>query len=301
MTSRVAVVTDSTASLPTALVEASGLVVVPLQVVIDGVSYREGVDLEPARLLEALLAGASVTTAHPGPETFARVYARVAARGAREIVSVHLSRELSGTVTSAEIAAQNAGVPVHVVDSRTVGMGMGLAALAAARTAAGGGATAEPSGDPGAAPGGSGPYGSAVADAARRTSASSSVLFAVDSLEHLRRGGRLGAVAAALGTVLGLRPVLGVRAGRIEVAEKVRTSARARERIIELSVDDAVRRRRCDVVVHHLGQVEVAEAAAERLRSSCGPGLGEVHVAEVSAALGAHVGPGLLCVVVADA
>ena len=299
--SRVAVVTDSTASLPTALVEASGLVVVPLQVVIDGVSYREGVDLEPARLVEALLAGASVTTAQPGPDAFARVYARVAARGAREIVSVHLSRELSGTVTSAEIAAQSAGVPVHVVDSRTVGMGLGLAALAAARTAAGGGAT------PGAHVGQEGEAGapriagSAAARAAQRTSAGSSVLFAVDSLEHLRRGGRLGTVAAALGTVLGLRPVLCVRGGRIEVVEKVRTSGRARERIVDLSVADAERRRRCDIVVHHLGQVDLAEATAERLRASCGPSLRDVHVAEVSAALGAHVGPGLLCVVVADA
>ena len=309
MGARVAVVTDSTASLPAALVEASGLVVVPLQVVIDGVSYSEGVDLEPSRLVEALLAGAGVTTAQPGPDAFARVYARVVARGAREIVSVHLSRDLSGTVTSAEIAAQSAGVPVHVVDSRTVGMGLGLAALAAARTAAGGGAT---QGVPPGHHGGAGspradgsaaalPDGSEVARAARRTSAGSSVLFAVDSLEHLRRGGRLGNVASALGTVLGLRPVLGVRAGRIEVVEKVRTSRRARERIVDLSVADAMRRRRCDVVVHHLGQVDLAEAAAERLRTSCGPSLRDVHVAEVSAALGAHVGPGLLCVVVADA
>lgn len=300
MRSRAAVVTDSTASLPAALVEASGLVVVPLQVVIDGVSYREGVDLEPSRLLDALLAGVRVTTAQPGPEAFARVYARVAARGAREIVSVHLSRELSGTVTSAEIAAQNAGVPVHVVDSRTVGMGLGLAALAAARTAAAGSPTAGSAADMTVAPGPA-TDGSAAARAARRTSASSSVLFAVDSLEHLRRGGRLGSVAAALGTVLGLRPVLSVRGGKIEVVEKVRTSARARERIVDLSVSDAMRRRRCDVVVHHLGQAEVAEAIAERLRSSCGPGLVDVHVAEVSAVLGAHVGPGLLSVVVADA
>lgn len=296
MASRVAVVTDSTASLPVAFAESADLVIVPLEVVIDGVPYREGVDLDPARLLEALLAGLPVTTAQPGPDAFARVYARVAARGATEIVSVHLSRELSGTVTSAEIAAQSAGVPVHVVDSRTVGMGLGLAAIAAVRIASD--APAEP-GDRGR------PQrdrtGAAAAKAALTLAAGSTVLFAVDSLDHLRRGGRLGTVAAALGTVLGLRPVLGVRGGRLEVVEKVRTGARARERIIDLSVTDAARRRRCDVVVHHLGQPDVAEAAARRLRDSCGPGLSSVRVAEISAVLGAHVGPGLLCVVVADA
>jgi DegV family protein with EDD domain len=276
-------VTDSTASLPAELVDLLDIVVVPLQVVIDGVAYREGVDLSPARLVEALEQGAAVSTSQPGPDAFARAYARVAARGAREIVSVHLSGELSGTVTSAELAAQGAGVPVHVVDSRTVGMSLGLAVLAAAHEASGGA------------------DGAAVATVARSRAASSVVLFAVDSLEHLRRGGRLGPVAAALGTVLGLRPVLGVRDGRLEVVEKVRTSARARERIIELTVADAARRDRCDIAVHHLGRRELAEDVAERLTATSGPGLQSVHVVEISAVIGAHVGPGLISVVVADA
>lgn len=283
-----AVVTDSTASLTPALVESAGIVVVPLQVAVDGIAYREGVDLSVERLVEALRARRAVTTSQPGPEAFARVYARAAARGAREIVSVHLSADLSGTVTSAELAAQTAGVPVHVVDSRTVGMGVGLAVLAAAQEAARAGATGPPS-------------GAGVARVARRRSASSTVLFAVDSLEHLRRGGRLSPMAAALGTVLGLRPVLGVRNGRLEVVEKVRTGARARERIVEVAAADAARRERCVGAVHHLGQPEVAEAVAERLREACGSGLETVHVVEVSAVLGAHVGPGVVAVVLVDA
>ncbi|KGM13141.1 hypothetical protein N869_16045, partial [Cellulomonas bogoriensis 69B4 = DSM 16987] len=133
MAGRVAVVTDSTASMPAVLVEAADVVVVPLQVIVDGTPHQEGVDLSPAQLVSALRRGATVTTSQPGPETFARAYARVAARGAREIVSVHISADLSGTVTSAELAAQTAGVPVHVVDSRTVGMGLGLAVAAAAQ------------------------------------------------------------------------------------------------------------------------------------------------------------------------
>ncbi|MDT0165299.1 DegV family protein [Actinotalea sp. AC32] len=274
--------TDSTASLPAALVEPAGVVVVPLHVVIDGEDHREGVDLPTEVLLAALRRGARVSTSQPGPEAFARTYARLAARGAREIVSVHLSEALSGTVTSARLAAQTAPVPVHVVDSRTVAMGLGLAVLAAARRA-------RASED-----------GADAARAAQVTARSSEVLFAVDTLEHLRRGGRLGTVAAAVGTMLGVRPVLGVRSGGLEVVEKVRTAARARERVVELVAAEASRRRHVEVAVHHLGEPERAGELAERLQERCGPGAGAVHVAELSAVLGAHVGPGVVAAVVAD-
>src|SRR5690606_11571306 len=139
---RTAVVTDSTASLPAALAGSAAVTVVPLHVVVDDVDHLEGVDLSTADLVAALRAGTRVTTSQPGPEVFARTYARLAAEGAREIVSVHLSGELSGTVTSAATAAQTAAVPVHVVDSRTVGMALGLGALAAAEVAAAGGSGA---------------------------------------------------------------------------------------------------------------------------------------------------------------
>ena len=277
----VAVVTDSTASLPARLIEATGIVVVPLDVVVDGVPHREGLDISTAQIVAALRAGAQVRTAHPGPEAFARAYARVAARGATEIVSVHLSGELSGTVTSAETAAQSAAVPVHVGDARTVGMGLGCAALRAAGTRSGDGAQA--------------------ARAAERRAARTTVRFAVDTLEYLRAGGRLGTLAATLGTVLGLRPVLSVREGRLDVAEKVRTSARARDRVVEMAVADASRRDRVEMAVHHLAAPEIATEVADRLRAGCGRGVRAVHVAEISAVVGAHAGPGLLAVVVADA
>lgn len=275
----VAVVTDSTASLPAALADAAGVVVVPLQVTVDGTAHREGVDLGTAGVVEALRRGARMTTSQPGPDAFARTYARLAARGAREIVSVHLSSELSGTVASAQLAARSTGVPVHVVDSRSVAMGLGYAVLAAARETS----------------------GSAAVRAAERTAAGSQVLFAVDSLEHLRRGGRLGPVAAALGTVLGLRPVLGVRHGRLEVVDKVRTGARARDRVVEATLEEARRRRRCVVAVHHLDRPDLAAQVAERIRGAAADSVRDVHVAEVSAVLGVHVGPGLLATVVSDA
>ncbi|MCL3860577.1 DegV family protein [Actinotalea sp. K2] len=285
----VAVVTDSTASLPPGLIGHPCLTVVPLYVVVDGVTYREGVDLAPDQLLEALRSGARVSTSQPGPEVFARAYARAAARGAREIVSVHLSGDLSGTVDSAGLAAQTTGVPVKVVDSRTVGMGLGFAVLAAVLAATEGSDT------------GSAAHGAAVARAARSHATSSTVHFAVDTLEHLRRGGRLGAVSAAVGTVLGLRPVLAVVGGRIDVVEKVRTSERARTRVVELAAQDvAVRRSHCDVAVHHVGDPDLGRLVADRLVAVCGNRLGRVEVAEISAVVAAHVGPGLVAVVVTD-
>ncbi|NTW40844.1 MAG: DegV family protein [Cellulomonadaceae bacterium] len=289
---RVAVVTDSTASLPPALAASLGIVVVPLHVRIDGVDHREGVDLTPQSLVASLRSGAVVSTSQPSPEAFALAYAQAAADGADEIVSVHLSGRLSGTVDAARLAAAGSAVPVHVVDSRTVGMALGLAVASAAHLAGRASAGDEPDAEV---------SGAACALAAGRVAVRSSVHFAVDSLDHLRRGGRLGPVAAALGGVLGLRPVLVVAEGALEVAEKVRTSARARERIVELALADAAGRRSFDLAVHHLGQPDLAQMLADRLDASAGPRLRTLHVVEVSAVVGAHVGPGVSAVVVADA
>src|SRR5450756_773944 len=279
---RIAVVTDSTASMPPEMAAAAGVTVVPLDVIIDGVAGREGIDISPEELVAALERGAGVRTSQPSPEEFIDAYARAVAAGATGIVSVHLSGELSGTVASAELAALSATVPVHVVDSRTVGLGLGLAVRAAARAAA------------------RGADGADVAALALRRALDSRVMFTVATLEHLRRGGRLGVAAAAVGTVLGLRPVLAVQDGRITVTEKIRTTARARARVEAWAIEEAARHRRVELAVHYLGDPEPARALAERLRSRIGPAVEEVVVAEVSAVVGAHAGPGVLAVVVCD-
>ncbi|HEY5555013.1 MAG TPA: DegV family protein, partial [Cellulomonas sp.] len=124
--------------MPPGEAERWGVVVVPLEVVVGGDRHLEGRDLPPAELTAALTRGVRVTTSQPAPAAFAEAYARAAASGAREIVSVHLSGELSGTVRAAQLAALAAPVPVHVVDSRSVVMGLGFAVLSAARLARGG-------------------------------------------------------------------------------------------------------------------------------------------------------------------
>jgi DegV family protein with EDD domain len=279
----VAVVTDSTAYLPTELVERYGIEVVPLYVVLPGRSGREGRDIGPAEVAAAMnTRGQQVSTSRPTPGDFVAAYRRCLANGADRIVSVHLSADLSGTWDAARLAAGQVGEHVvSVIDSRATAMGTGFAVLAAAR-AAGEGADAD-----------------AVADAARDTAAATSTLFVVDTLEHLRRGGRIGAAAAVLGSALAVKPVLHVVEGKVVPLEKVRTTARAFNRLVQRTVETAGDGP-ASIAVHHLAAPERAERLAAELRERL-PKLRELYVSELGAAIGAHVGPGAVGVVVVPA
>ena len=281
MPAPVAVVTDSTAYLPESLVTRHELTVVPLQVVVGGRSLAEGVEVGSSRIAAALRAGEPVTTSRPAPAVFAETYRKLHADGAAGIVSVHLSADLSGTVAAARIAAKEvaAEVEVAVVDSRSLGMGLGFAVLAAARAVAGGAGPAD------------------AAKAAARIGLATGGWLYVDTLEFLRRGGRIGAAAAMLGSALAVKPLLVLADGRLEPLERVRTASRALARLEEV-VLAAVGESKVDVGVHHLASQSRAEELAERLRERV-PLLGELIVAEVGAVVGAHVGPGMVGVVVA--
>ena len=278
MGSAVAVVTDSTAYLPAGLAERHGLAVVPLQLAVGGATRDES-DISTAEAALALRERHPVTTSRPAPERFADAYRSAADSGARGIVSVHLSAAMSGTVEAARAAAGDAPVPVRIIDSGTIGMGLGFAALSAAAAALSGGTADQ------------------VADAASRRAALTRSLICVDTLEHLRRGGRIGAAATLLGSALMVKPLLDIRDGRIAPLEKVRTSSRALARLEELAVADAGNRR-VDLGVQHVAAASRAESLADRLRARI-PGAVDVFVGEVGPVIGAHVGPGMLGVVVA--
>lgn len=284
-------VTDSTASIPAELAAEAGITVVPLDVVLDGTRHVEGEADTAELLVTALEAGTPVSTSQPAPAAFARAYARAAKAGAREIVSVHLSSELSGTFRAAELAALGSPVPVHLVDSRSAGLGLGFAVLAAAQASR----ERPRRGERDVLAG-----GAAVAQRAREVAASGTAYFLVDSLDHLRRGGRLSAGAAALGTVLGMRPILTIRDGRIEVHTKVRTRRAARERLVDLAVEAASARANPRLAVHHLGEPDVAAEIAASVADGLGIDVAEILISQISAVIGAHAGPGLLTVVVAD-
>jgi len=279
MSRRVAVVTDSTAMLSAAVAQERGITVVPLQVVIGARSYEESADSDPGMVADALRAWKPVSTSRPTPQAFLEAYEKLAGEGAEAVVSVHLSGEISGTCESAGVAARDAPVPVEVVDSRLVGVGTGFAVLAAADALDGGASPAE------------------AADAARRRAEATTSLFYVDTLEHLRRGGRIGAAAKLVGSVLAVKPLLRLDDGQVVPLEKVRTAARAISRLEELAVE-AAGEQEVDIAVAHLANLDCAQGVADNLRERV-KGLGELVVGEVGAVIGAHVGPGMVAVVVA--
>jgi len=275
----VAVVTDSTSSLPEGLAAQRNIRVVPLSVRLGAQVGREGVEIDTTQLCAALAdRRLDVQTSRPAPAAFLDCYRAALDAGASAVVSVHLSRELSGTWEAARLAADEIGADrVRVVDSRAACMGLGYAVLAAADTADGGGGIDE--------------VAAAATDVARRCR----IFFSLDSLERLRRGGRIGAAAAWVGTALAVKPLLHVAQGRILPLEKVRTTARAAQRLVELAVQ-AAGEGPVDVAVQHLAAAARAEEVAARLRERLD--VARLLVSEVGAVIGAHVGTGLVGVVV---
>ncbi len=278
-----AIVTDSTAMIPADVAAERGIVVVPLQVVIGAQVLDEGADgATPEVVAEALRAFKPVSTSRPAPTVLLEAYEAAARAGATEILSIHLSGEMSGTYESAQLAAREASVPVTAVDSRQVGVATGFAALAAHDVLEKGGSAEE------------------AAAAARARAAASSSLFYVDTLEYLRRGGRIGAAAALFGGALSVKPLLQIEDGVVATLEKVRTAARALSRLEELAVQ-AAGEHQVDVCVAHLASPDRAGQLTEHLSTRLAEQLGgrDVWCGELGAVLGAHVGPGMLAVCVA--
>jgi DegV family protein with EDD domain len=277
----VVIVTDSTASLPEDLVASHGIVVVPLHVILAGRDYSDGVDFTAAELAAALRTSTRVSTSRPSPQAFLDAYEAAAERGADAVVSVHISSDMSGTVGSAALAASQSPIPVEVVDSRTVGMAVGYAALSAAEAAKAGQDAKE------------------VAAIASARAQAATVIFYVDTLEHLRRGGRIGAASALLGSALAIKPLLALSDGHINPIEKVRTAARALSRLEELALQglEAAGESGVDIAVHHLDSQSRASDLADRLRARV-PSATTVILVELGAVVGAHVGPGTIAVAV---
>lgn len=275
----VAVVTDSTSYLPPA--QAAGIAVVPLTVTVRGRAGAEGEEITPADVAAALTTRPqSVTTSRPAPARFARTYRELLDAGASGVVSVHLSARLSGTYEAAALAAAEVDpARVAVVDSRSAGMGVGFCALAAKTAAAAGADLAD------------------VRAAAEAAVDRTTTLFYVDTLEFLRRGGRVSAAGALLGTALSVKPILRVRQGEIVAHDRVRTTSRALERLVALAVE-AAGDAEVDLAVHHLAAPERAKRVADALTRALAGRVRHCWTSEVGAAVAAHVGPGMAGVVV---
>lgn len=273
----VAIVTDSTACLHPDDAEREGIAVVPLKVVIGDETFIEGCGLTGDEIAEALKHKKDVSTSRPTPEEFLEVYESLAADGAEEIVSIHLSSKVSGTLDAATVASKRSPVPVTVVDSTQIGLALGFSASRAARARDAGG------------------LASSMAAAARSAGEASTTLLYVDTLEYLRRGGRVGALGAFVGSALAVKPLLTIRDGTVVPLERVRTSAKAMARLEALTVAACAEAENgFDLGVQHMGAQEAADAFAGKLAAALGRE--RVPVDEISAVLGAHTGPGTVSV-----
>ncbi len=276
--SGVAIVTDSTATLPAGLA-ADAITIVPLRVQLGAHSGIAGAGVDVAEVVRALQDKVPVSTSRPNPGEFASAYRAALDAGASHVVSVHLSAALSGTWESAVLASQDFEYgAVRVVDSRSAGMGLGYAVAAAYEVAESGGSPAQ------------------VQEAAVRVVDRTHARFYVDSIDHLRRGGRVRPAAALLATSLSVKPLLKMVDGQIVPEEKVRTSAKALARLVTLTAQSC-EGSRVDLAVQHLAAADRAEQVAEQLRGTVRQ-LGELTVSELGPVLGAHLGPGAIGTVV---
>src|SRR5918997_6795140 len=275
----VAVVTDSTSYLPPELIERHGIAVVPLYVVFGGDRTVPEVEITdyPAFFEELRTAQKLPTTSQPSVGDFTAVFEPLLADGG-EVVSVHISGGLSGTPEAARQAKEalerdgGGGERIVVVDSTTAAGGLGMMALAAAKAAADGASAAEVAGH--------------VAEARRELK----MWFAIDTLEFLKRGGRIGAASAWIGSTLKVKPILTVD-NEMTPVERVRTSSRAFERL----VDYARQRHEAGADAWSAQHIAAPEACA-RLVERCSEvfGHGPTIVSEIGPVLAVHTGPGLL-------
>jgi len=272
----VGIVTDSTCYLPAEVVAELGIEVVPLQVISNGVAFNEVGGISVDEVAASLRAGKSVTTSRPNPEVFIEEFQKLHRNGHESVVSVHLSSELSGTYESAVLASRKVDFPVDVVDSRGIAMMLGFAVQAGAQLANSGGSRSE------------------VLELIKRKCAGASIIFYVDSLEFLERGGRITAMQARMGASMNLKPLLHMINGKVEQQELVRSSEKSIARMIEIVV--AAARIKSEIAIHHVEALEVANGVAKQLKDLTG--VASISVTSAGAVVGTHVGPGALAVVV---
>jgi DegV family protein with EDD domain len=281
---RTAVVTDSAAALPAEWVNGLGaeglLTVIPMPVMVGAEIYGEGEDDILETIALALAAGKAVKTSRPSPGQFENAYRAARRLGYEAVVSIHISGELSGTADAARLAAARVDIPVEVVDSRTVGMALGMAVQAGVAAAA------------------TGADAAGTAAAAASQAARTKVYFYVPSLEQLRRGGRIGAAASLVGTMLAIKPILAVDDGKIVPLGKVRSAAKAVARLEEIvAAEVKARIGAVRLAVHHFGNPEEAESLAVRLSAAL-PHCPPAQISSLPAVLAAHAGLGVLAVIV---
>lgn len=271
---RVAIVTDGACSLTPAQGEQLGIHIAPVYVTLGEKTYRAGVDLDNEEFYRFLSASKKLpTTAQPTAADFVNIYNKLAEE-VEEIITIVISHHMSATIQSAEMAREQFDkVPVHVVDSESVSLGLGFMAILAARAAE------------------QGQNAQAVLKLVESLKQRINVIFTVNTLEYLHKGGRIGGATAFLGTALDIKPILYLKQGRIEPLERQRTRKRAISRLIEL-MEENVGGKPVHVGILHGNVPEESRQLEESIRSQfkCV----EVSTSDMGPVIGVHAGPGTL-------
>jgi DegV family protein with EDD domain len=270
--SHVAIVTDSASDLPPDVAAAAGIAVVPLVVSFGPETFRAGVNLTTEEFWARMTAPDApfTTTAAAAPGDFLNAFRQAFDAGADAVVCVTVSGDLSGTLKAAEVAkSQLPDRDIAVVDSRSASMGHGMLAQIAAELAAEGVSAAE------------------IARVLEHRKQDLRIFLALDTLEYLKRGGRISGAKAAIGTMLKFKPIITVEHGIVENAERVRTRPKARERTLELLTQEPLER----ASILHTTDADIGEFHAQFLeRSGLDPS--KVQLMVVGPSVGPHLGPG---------
>lgn len=276
--SKIMIVTDSTAYIPEETIKDLPIKIVPLQVIWGDDQYRDGIDIIPTQFYERLqTAEIMPTTSQTTPGTFKDLYQKLNSEG-YQILSIHISSKLSGTLDSAHQAKDLLGLEEIVIfDSEAAGMALGFQVLTAARAASNGASLSD------------------CLKIVEKAREQTGILFAVKTLEFLRRGGRIGGAAALVGTMLNLKPILELIDGKIESVDKVRTMNKALDRLIEILIAKVDNQYPVRISVQHANALPEAESLLDKIITKFPANtIVETMISEVSPAIGTHTGPGLL-------
>ena len=270
--SRVAIVTDSASDMDPARAASLGIAIVPLLVSFGNDTFSAGVDLSRDDFWARVKTPGSpiATTAACSPGTFQQVYQKAFDDGAESIVSVHVADTLSGTLKAAQVAkASMRDRDILIVDSTSASMGEGMLAELGVKMAAAGASAEE------------------IATALEARRPDLQVYLALETLEYLKRGGRISGAQAAIGTLLSVKPIIEIKGGKVETTERVRTRGKARERLVELLTARPIER----LSILHTTDADV-EAFAEIITRAAGLESSQVTIDLVGPSVGPHLGPG---------
>ncbi|MCE5207414.1 MAG: DegV family protein [Chloroflexi bacterium] len=276
--SNTAIVTDSTTSIPPELIAEYSITVLPLNIIWGNETFMEGVDIQTDQFYDRLKTNKTLpTTSQPSPELFRRAYEKLLNEG-KEILSVHISARLSGTVFSAlQARSMLDSDRIEVVDSRLTSMALGFPVLAAARAAKEGASLDE------------------CKAIVERCCLNAGVFFTVSTLEYLHKGGRIGGASAFLGTALDLKPILTLIDGKIEPIERVRTINKASEHLIDHLKKQVGKKSPLNFAIIHAMSYTEGQKLLDRVSDAFPTSqIDSALICDISPVIGAHTGPGTL-------